>query len=359
MPTDEDTDLNQSTDLGTTETDEVEGGSNEEVLAEPDEAVQSEKLSIRGALNKAVQISKDKEAGKTETSEAPVSPQPKSTYEAPKTWRKSLKASFAKLSPEEQKEFIDWENERETGLQRKFTEYGEKVKSAEGFQGVATEYADYFKALGVPPHEGAKNLIAADLYLSQDPIGALKWLAESKGVKLEDLVNSQKSYPPELSRHNIQNNDRLSRIEQMLNGFVQTETQKSTAMVEAEIENFVNATGDDGEPLRPYLHDDELKTAIGTDMELFAEKILKADPKKPIAKVLDEAYTKALRANDKAWEREQSKAETARKASLQKQAKAAKAAGSSVRGSPSGSTEFSPEGKSRRDIIEHLWRQGR
>lgn len=335
-----------------TESEEVtESPSGVEEVTEEAEAPQ--KLSIRETIEKAVKLSKgEKEETKPAVVSAPL-------VTPPRSFPKNLHSVLPKLSPDEQRGLTTWLEERDRGIEQKLNEASERVKSSEPFNQISAEYADYFKATRVAPEEGFKNLITADLYLQQDPIGALKWLAESKGIKIKVEGDDGRSYAPQLQRHNIANNQRLARIEQVLQNFVQTESQKSTAMVESEIESFINKTDANGEPVNTYLHDDELKTSIGQDMEMFAEKILKAHPKKPIAEILEEAYKKAIRANDTAWEREQKRQESVRKLALQKQAKAAKVAGSSVRGSPSGSTEFSPEGKSRREVIAHLYRQGK
>lgn len=315
-----------------------------------------EKLTHRKALEKAFKLHKEKlSTGSNEVptqKEAPSSPIGASTFEPPKSWNKTLKAKFSTFSPEEQKEILTWQEERDRDIQNKFTTWGEKAKASEAYSQIEQEYADYFKATNVKPSEGLKNLISADLYLQQDPVGAIKWLMESKGITLQHL-QSQKSYPQQLNHQNLAYEQRLAQIEENQKKILEQETRQRAAVIESEVESFINAKSDSGEPIYGYLHDEELKEAIAADMEMFSERILKAHPKKPVQEVLKEAYTKAIRANDSAWAREQKKQEELRLAELQKKAKAAKTAGSSVRGSPVGSPEWSPQGKSRREIIAH------
>lgn len=356
----EETGGNPSIDPGTIETTEVPEVIEASTEEAPIEVKEEKPLTRVQAIKKAIDIQKGKVSSEKvnlkEQSANQVSPVTAPILEAPKSWPAKLKSTFSKLSPEEQKEITQWQEARDRDIQTKFSEYGEKAKTAEKFHQVKEEYRDYFRAVNQEPEEGIKNLIQADQYLHQDPIGAIKWLMEAKGVTLQHL-QSNRTYPQRLNHQTVALNDRLSNLEKMLQSTVEAEKRKSQSMIESEIESFINAKDDSGSPLRAYLHDEELKADIGRDMEIFAEKILNAHPKKPLQQVLDEAYTKAVRANDVAWEREQKKQNEVSQKTLQQKARAAKTAGSSVRGAPVGSPEFMPQGKSRRDVIAHLWNQ--
>lgn len=312
---------------------------------------------VRDALEKAISLSKGKEAGDV-SSDARPKVEAVAAPKFPVSWPRELKEALKSQPPHVLQKLVSWGEKRDTDAQSTIDEAMERAQYGEAVRGLFDEYQDYFRATGVTdPSDAFKNLIAADLYLQQDPVGALKWLAESKGIRLNDLVKAQHTYPSHLNHANVALQQRLQGLEGQLKNFIEAEQRKFTNSIESEISAFVNAQDESGAPLRPYLHDDELKDEIGRDMEIFAEKTLTAHPKTPVAEVLSQAYTKAIRANDAAWKREQEKQTEAKTKELQVKAKKAKDASSSVHGAPQGDTEWTPSGKSRRDIIAHLYNE--
>jgi hypothetical protein len=355
MQEDENTGEVPSTETTETESTNLETPSKIEVSDSIRTDPEPTKLTRHQAIKKSINIQKSK--NEESKIPEPITTQATSQGLQPhKGWNKVLKTKFSTWSPEEQKEALEWQESRDKDIQSKFTQWGEKAKTAESWNQIGEDYKDYFEATGGFAPERLQNLVQADIFLDQNPIAALKWLAETKGIKIQIQGDNGQTYPPQLNHETLALRQELSELKKTTQTILEQEQNKFKAQAEAEVESFINATNEAGEPIHPYLHDEELSAEINADMEVIVDKILKAHPKRPIQQVLKEAYTKAVRANDVAWEREQQKATSLKQEELKKKAKAAKTAGSSVRGSPVGSTEFSPQGKARREVIEHLVR---
>lgn len=240
----------------------------------------------------------------------------------PEGWADDKKESWKTLSPDLRKYLNQREKERNTGLNSKMQEADKVKKQYERYEPISKLFDPMRQNMelnGVSEATYIQRLIAAENYLRTDPKAALKWLAQSSGVKIEDLIEAASAKDPELEKRD----QRIAELErrfqnQDVGSRAAVETQVKTAISE-----FQSAKDESGNA--KYPHFQKVRVSMGALMQSGQ------------AKDLQDAYDRSVNADPELRETlitERIKAHEA-KLELDRAAKAkeAKKAGLNIKGS--------------------------
>jgi hypothetical protein len=246
-----------------------------------------------------------------------------------------IKALWATLPPKAQ-EFIA---QREKDSHAKISEQGNELAT---FQPLRPVYEAMRHELGVHPGREAEvitNYLKADLYLRNDPIGCLRWLAESAGVDLAQAFgqkSQQAAQPPSETLDGLFRDERLDRdinpkVQKLeatvarLEGHLTARERADIAHRESTAQEIITKFSAD----KPYWAD--VKDDVTREVAILKQ----SNPRTPMEQLIQEGYDRAIWANKGVRERlladqrheADTKAEAARKAAeaeKQKQADKAK-----------------------------------
>jgi len=182
------------------------------------------------------------------------------TQEPPAYWPADEKARFAQLAPETQKFLLSRVKEQEADYTRKTQEVAEQRRAAEEITKVFEPYKQDLELSGMTPSQITKQLLAAHKFLVNDPVNALKWLAQSYKVQPETLV------PPKEEEAYIDPTvkalrDELNQVKAQLQYRAQTEQQQSSNEVLNTIKAFQESKNEDGTP--KYPHFEQVRDVMG------------------------------------------------------------------------------------------------
>lgn len=308
--------------------------------SEPESTSSSRARDERGRFASSSQNQVSDQAPQVEASEAhkPIAP--------PYSWSADNKELFGKLPREMQEYLSKREQERESFVGRKAQEVSAVRERYAPVERIVTQYSDTFKRVNMDPYQGLESLVLAQQYLDQDPVGALRLMAQSYGLDLSQLANGAESTQPAQPQAYPQMHYLTNELETIRGKLAAFENEKMAQQQRAavsEVETFANEMDSGGKLIRPFMADvhdqmmDEIRLIRSRNPELSARQILQ------------QAYETSCWKNPNVRGRliEQQRAPQVQAQRVQQ----AKLAGSSVRGAPGASTLGSTNGNSVRDAL--------
>jgi len=278
-------------------------------------------------------------ATRTEAGEAPQEP-----IAPPYSWSAEQKELFSQL-PRQMQDYVSRrEQERESLIGRKSQETTAIKQKYATVDRIVEQYGDTFKRANLDPMQGIENLVLAQQYLDQDPVGALQLMAQSYGLDLSQLASNteqpvqQQAFP---QMHYL--TSELDSIRSKLAAYEQEKSAQQQRAAVSEVESFANEMDSSGKLVRPFIGD------VHEQMMDEVRLIRSRNPEMPARQVLQQAYETSCWKNPEVRTRliEQQRQPQAQAARVQQ----AKLAGSSVRGAPGASSLANTNGNSVRDAL--------
>lgn len=247
-------------------------------------------------------------------------PEPQSpAVEPPKGWSADAKAKWSSLDPSIQAEIAKREQDMDTGGQR----WSEEKRR---YEETIAPMRSFAQANGINEQEAITRFLNADQFLARDPVNAIKWLAESYGVDLENMTASPRP----------QVDPRVMQLQQELSSIKETLTQREVQEVQSQIDSFAKAPGhehfEEAKPLMGHL----INSGQATDLQDAYDKATWAIP------AIREKLLAAQTAEAQAKARNQSQVDKAKRGAI------------SVSGSPA--TGAAPSSKREFDTVEEAAR---
>jgi len=135
---------------------------------------------------------------------------------------------------------------------------------------------------------GYQQLFALSDYAEKDPAGFIRYLADQRGLDLEDIAFGTDPVDPAVAAQT----QRIQQLEAQLHGITTQQQQAAHENTVNEIVQFADEKGADGKTLlRPYFAE------LGNTVLPFIEQAIKVNPNRPRAAILTEAYDAACWAN--------------------------------------------------------------
>lgn len=251
----------------------------------------------------------------------------------PDHWSAEDKETFAKAPKDVQEWALRRHKEMEADYTRKTQEIAEFKREFEPIEQMFAPHKAYLRTQGLTPADVVQRWHAAEQFLTEQPVEAIKWLAGNYGVDINQLAQQEQPSDPQIQ----QLNQKIAGLESQLTQRQQAEVQQRQSQIMNEIQSFASETDEAGKPAHPYFED------VMEDMVSLA----RAEQAAGRTPVLKDLYDKAVWANPQVREQVLS---AQRKAAEEKQAQearakaaAAKKAAKSVSGQPSGSTPSSDD----------------
>lgn len=295
---------------------------------EPESTAETESSQEEAAPDETP-ASGDSEAEEAEEpDEVPIEP--------PQHWAEEDKQVFRDAPQEAQEFLLRRHRDMEADYTRKSQEVAEVRKALEPIK-------QSLELNGMSEGDYITRLRAADQYLSNSPQEAIQWLANSYGVDLSQFGQSQESEDDEFKDPYVQQLERkVQELEGKFQSREQQEQQASQQQLQQQVNEFANATDEQGSPKHP--HFEAVKTHMGALMQSGA------------AGTLEEAYDQAVWARPDLREQllESQKREAAQQEEQRRKEKAQKAKKATTPAS-SGTTTEAPEAPA--DLRSDLERQ--
>jgi len=268
----------------------------------------------------------------------------------PQSWNAEAKAQWDKIPPEAR----NYIAQREGEVHKAISRLGQYARDMEPIGQVINAYADRLQQLNTSPQAYINNLATMDVWLTRDPVGAMKKIAETYKVDLSSIADPF-AFPadPQQQQTTAQleaANQRIAYLEQLVGdtrqrvvGREAQEHQARQSAYEQQIEEFFSDKADVRE--------------LVDDIELHIQRLRRSDPNLTTKQTLEQAYERARWAHpatrQKLMDEQRVKAETARLEEAKKAATTAKrAAAINVNGSVAqkGSPSFD-------DDMRAIWRR--
>ena len=244
------------------------------------------------------------------------------TAAPPVSWSAEAKAEWSKLPPAIQEAAIKREAEVNEGFRR----LSEERRQLEPLAKAVEPHLQMFQRYNTDPATGIQKLMAAQEYLTRDPVNAIRWLAQERGVNLRALAEMGDMTVQQVQMQQPQ-------YQQPVDIPAIVRSQMQQAQIEQEVERFATS--------QPYYAE------VERELLVLVPYIKQEHPELSPSQVLKEAYDRAVYANPATRAKVIASTDTDRiaKAQADQKANAAKARGAAVslRGSPaSGAANTSP-----------------
>ena len=305
---------------------------------EPAAAASSRSRDERGRFAPNQQISD--QAAQDKASEAA----PEQPIAPPYSWSAEHKELFSQLPRPMQEYLTRREQERESFIGRKSQETKAIQEKYAPVDRIVQQYGDTFRRANLDPMQGLENLVLAQQYLDQDPVGALQLMAQSYGLDLSQLAgNAQQTSSPQAYPQMHYLNSELDTIRSKLAAIEQEKIAQQQMAGIREVETFAGEMDGNGKLLRPYMAD------VHEQMLEEISLIRSRNPEAVGREILQQAYEVACWKNPSVRARliESERQPQVQAARVQQ----AKLAGSSVRGAPGASSLAAGNGSSVRDAL--------
>jgi len=172
-------------------------------------------------------------------------------------WPKEFKEKFPNMPRDAQQFLIDTHREMQKGLTQKFTDLAEQRKSVEAIEGAFQPLEQFARVNGMQTSQIAMQAAQHIQNIIQDPIPGTKAFIKAMGVDINQLLETEEYIDPQVSAANQQ----VQQLQQRLNQFEQAQVNQGLSQAQAELNNFINETNEQGhlkhprfEELRPYMH---------------------------------------------------------------------------------------------------------
>lgn len=284
---------------------------------------------------------------------------------APASWPAAAKAQWATIPRESQEFLAKRENEWRTAYQQKAEQANQLQRRYTEIDQVLEPYRQKLALNGISEAAALKTFFAMNDFLDRDPVGALKYLAQGRGVDLGKLSPPQQAadgYVDPSLQHALSKVQQLEQVvaqlqqkppqwyeQQQAEQARQFDQQQNVAVL-SEFDKVAGQVNADGSPKYPHMAD------LLEDIVPHVARLRRANPSAPIAEIVDKAYDKAVWSHDDLRQHRidaQAATDAARRVEEQKQAAAkAQRAGVQVNGSPTGSAAPPSKGRSIRQLLE-------
>jgi hypothetical protein len=267
----------------------------------------------------------------------------------PLSWRAEAKIKFAELPPEIKDEISRRDREIMADYTRKTQSIAQTHAKYRELDEAIAPHVDQFALMGVSPGQAVKQLIAAQNYLDRDAVGGIQFLMRSYGVTPEQVFNHEQAQPQQQSAPNAELSAvqrELAELKNLMTQHQQTAKQSTMQSVMGEISSFAAELDAQGKPLRPYINE------VVEDMAPIVSRLRRTNPQAPMRAILEDAYSRAVRANPQTYEHVAAADAAKRLEDAKAKAQAAKNAGVSINGAPGVGTGTAPDLKSARSTLE-------
>jgi hypothetical protein len=267
---------------------------NEEPTEETQERAPDGKFAAKAETNENPATTDETVADTTETTDKP---------RAPSSWKKQAQADFEKLPAHIQEEVLRRENDFHKGSEG----YKRDAERAKVYDGAIAPYMGMLQQMNVQPDVAIRSLLEAETQLRN---GSPAEKTQMALTIIKDYGIDPNALFQALSGGNQQQADPayaalMDKVMRMESQQVQSQRLQQAREIEALNSEIVS-----------FSQGKEHFDAVKADMAALLET--------GRAKNLDDAYKKAIRLNDEAWQAEQSKQQAAKQAEAQKRAKEAK-----------------------------------
>lgn len=264
---------------------------------------------------------------------------------APRSWSAEHREWFNSQPRKAQEAFI----KRQADMDRDYHQRRQETESrGQSLRDIDEKIAPYRAELakdGLSPGELFTQFYSWHKYIQANPAQGIKELAKRYGVNPQQLTTEEVASNSNPEVEGLRT--KLTELEQFIESQKQTQQQQYVQSVQQQVENFRQEKDESGKLRYPYI---ENGGALENDMA-EALKILRAqNPSQPIRDLLSRAYQHALALNPDI-QALRSAPKPAPKQDREKVEKA-KLAGSSINGSPEGSSP--PPSAGSRSIREEL-----
>lgn len=262
----------------------------------------------------------------------------------PVGWTAAEKAEWTKLPPAVQAAVSRREAEMSKGGQQ----WSEEKRR---YEAVLSPVAEAARRNGLSTEQGLQSLLNAQSFLERDPLGAIKWLAQSHGVNLATLAGS----PDDVS----------SAPAPDIEAIVRQAVQRSVAPIVAPIQQRWQQEEQRQQDTTTQMVVDfaasqghEHFNAVEEEIMAMIVPLKERNPTWSPQQVLQEAYDRAVYANPVTRQSiltlNEQAAETKRREEAQQRATKARGAAVSVTGSPQGSAGNEPAATLRDEIMRAM-----
>lgn len=247
----------------------------------------------------------------------------------PVSWTADQKEKFLTL-PRDTQEYIA---ERERQREKHFHQTQQKYASLDRAAG---EYRDFIQNAYGDEGKAVKTALAWLKQANENPIDTIRELMQARGIDPRMLaaigqnVGPQDPHLRQMASELQMLKERELQREQALREQAEREQEQTIQQLNQEVETFATAKDSEGRLKHPHVAD------LVREMETFIPMLRADNPNLSTQELLEKAYTKAMRANDKTFETYQKQLEQQKQRELTERAKKAKKAGSSVTGAPGG-----------------------
>lgn len=270
-------------------------------------AVTTETETTEAAATPNATTDPKKAAPATDTTTAATAAAP-ATRAAPKAWAKEQHERWGKLDKETQ----DYIEHREKQMLEGLSQYSEKAKRADVWEGAVKPYLPMIHAQGAQPHEAVTYLFEAHRQLSSgshdERAAYLVKVAESYGIDISKAAAGAGAAAAAAAQEPAavkELRERTERLERDRKHELDQRVSQTKTRVESEVLAFAEAKDEKGNPKHPYF--DECAEDIVA--------LINA------GHALDKAYEKAVYANPVTREKELARLQTEREAALREKAK--------------------------------------
>lgn len=235
------------------------------------EATETEDTGIESEVPAETQETEETAAAAPETQ----SPAPRP---APKAWAKEQHERWSKLDKDTQ----DYIEHREKQMLEGLSQYSEKARRAEEFDGALKDYMPIIQAQNIKPVDAVRYLFDAHKQLSVGTVAQkqayLAKIAQSYGIPLSGQQGQQEEEPASVRELR----ERTERLERERQQELETRRKEASERVTKEVTAFADAKDEKGNPKHPYF--DECAEDIvallqaGHTLEQAYEKAIWANP---------------------------------------------------------------------------------
>ena len=218
----------------------------------------------------------------TETTPEPVKP----AISHPQSMPAELRDKWGTVPPE----LAEWVSKREAESHKRITELGEAAKRGESIQSLVHEYREEFGSRSA--EQGFRELLNASRALRQDPVNAIKWLAENSGVDLSSFGQQAQGEQGQESGEVRALNAKIAQLERQIADTSNRVTSREQQEEKARYETVEKLSVDFAKDKQDHWSDIE-DDVIDQLMAINAR-----EPNLPPKDKLEKAYQKALKINE-------------------------------------------------------------
>lgn len=268
---------------------------------------------------------------------------------APRSFNSQEKEMFNSLAPDAKKTLLRLEDSAYKAISRKMGELGVKERKYREIDDAVAEYEGAWAKAGVSPGRVLANYLAWEKGFHADPKGTIQELLSQKDMTLDDLVSNSEQESPEVERLSRRIQDLEGHLSQREQGAIAEEHQ----ILNDGIEQYRSETGQDGKPLRPYFD------AVYDHMTALAQTYRGRNPQATHREILDAAYRDACelhpQVREKLLEQRFAERESRRLQEANQKVQKARLAGSSLQGTPNGSSMVSTNSGTLREQLNRRY----